>query len=178
MEKILQKMLSYLEDPWSSISPIEPILDRIETNPQFTQIVSPSEMVVIVSLETKINDVLGMINICIPFLVLEPIINKLSVHFYYSSTSRQREHENTEVIQNRLQDTVLPLKVLLGRTVITVADLLELNVGDVLPLDRTIHDDLDIMIGQRTKYWGKPGIYKTRIAVQVSKVLEEDEEDE
>lgn len=173
MERICQKMLTYLEDPWANIVAMEPILERIDSNPQFTQIVSPSEMVVIISLETKLGDVLGMINICMPFLVLEPVVNKLSVNYYYSSTTKQKEATNTDTIEKGLQDSMIPLKVVLGKTVITVADLIALNVGDVIPLQRGINDTLDAIIGQKTKYLVKPGVYGNRVSVQIVKVIEE-----
>lgn len=172
MERIAQRMMSYLEEPWSSIVPIQAFLERIDTNPQFTQIVSPSEMVVIVSLETKMGEVLGMINICIPFLVLEPIIGKLSVHYYYSSSIKTKSQGNAEAIKQKLQDTRLPLKVILGRTTITVKDLLELSVGDVVPLERSIHQPLEAVIGERTKYLVKPGVSGNKLAVQVVQVVE------
>jgi flagellar motor switch protein FliM len=178
MDRVCDKMLYYLEEPWSIIAPLKPMLDRIDSNPQFTQIVSPSEMVVIVSLETKLGAVMGMINICIPYLVLEPIINKLNVHYYYSSTVRHRNPGDTAAIKNRIREAVIPVKVMLGRNVITVADLIELNVGDVIPLERKIDEDLEVIIGNKTKYLAKPGTYSNRAAVQITRVVEEGDDDD
>ncbi|HQE24155.1 MAG TPA: flagellar motor switch protein FliM [Syntrophomonadaceae bacterium] len=178
MERLAQKMLDYLAEPWSSIIELEPSLDRIETNPQFTQLVSPSEIMIIISLETQMTDVLGMINICIPFLVLEPILDKLSVHYYYSATNTKTNAENIAAIQYKLENTHIPVKVLLGRTTITVRDLLELSVGDVVPLERNIHEELEVAIGQRTKFLGKPGILGNRISLQISQIIKEGTEDD
>lgn len=179
MDRVCEKMLYYLEEPWAIIAPLKPYLDRIDSNPQFTQIVSPGEMVVIVSLETKLGGVMGMINMCIPYLVLEPIINKLNVHYYYSSTVKQSDPGNIKAIKHRLREAVIPIKVLLGKTVITVADLLELNVGDVVPLERKIDQDLEVIIGSSMKYLAKPGVFNNRSAIQITKVVEEgDDEDE
>jgi len=178
MERLAQKMLDYLAEPWSSIIELEPSLDRIETNPQFTQLVSPSEIMIIVSLETQMAGVLGMVNICIPFLVLEPILDKLSVHYYYSATNTKTSAENFAAIQYKLENTEIPVKVLLGRTTITVRDLLELSVGDVIPLERNIHEELEVAIGQRTKFLGKPGILGNRISLQISQVIKEGNQDD
>lgn len=179
MDRVCDKMLYYLEEPWAIIAPLKPMLERIDSNPQFTQIVSPGEMVVIVSLETKMSGVIGMINICIPFIVLEPIINKLNVHYYYSSTIRQKEPGDTKAIKNRLQEAVIPVKALLGKAVITVADLIELNAGDVVPLERMIDEDLEVIIGNSTKFYAKPGTFSNRSAVQITRIVEEgDDEDE
>lgn len=178
IEQIAQRMLDYLREPWESIIELEPSLERVETNPQFTQLVSPTEIMIIVSIEAKMGEVLGMINICIPFLVLEPIMDKLSVHFYYSSSNQKVSAESVNIIQRKLENTRVPVKTILGRTSLTVKDLLELRVGDVIPLNRHIREELEISIGQRTKFLGKPGIYDNRYSIQVSQVIKEGNENE
>lgn len=178
MEKLCQRMLSYLQEPWGSIIEIEPMLERVESNPQFTQLVSPSEIMMIVSMESKMGDVMGMINICIPFLVLEPILDKLSVHYYYSSTHRKPTPENMNIIQARLENAQIPIRVLLGGTNLTVGDLLDLSAGDVVILDKKIQDDLSVVIGNTTKFMGKPGTHENKTAVQISQVIKEGNEDE
>ena len=178
VERIAQRMLDYLQEPWGGIIEMQPYLERVETNPQFTQLVSPSEIMMIVSLETQMSDVVGMMNICIPFLVLEPILDKLNVHYYYSSASAKSTPENVETIRHKLENSKVPLKVILGHTSITVKDLLELAPGDIVPLDRNIRRELEVVIGHRTKFMGLPGIYDNRYAVQISQVIEEGSEDE
>lgn len=178
MEKLSQRMLSYLQEPWGSIIEMEPNLERVESNPQFTQLVSPSEVMMIVSMETKMGDIMGMINMCIPFLVLEPILDKLSVHYYYSSTHKKPTPENMGIIQARLENARVPIKVVLGNTTLTVGDLLELNVGDVVLLEKSIHSDLDVVIGNTTKYLGKPGTHDNRISILISEIVKEGSIDE
>lgn len=178
MEKLAQRMLDFIQEPWSSIVDIEPIIERVETNPQFTQLVSPSEVMMIVSLETKMGDLMGVMNICIPYLVLEPIINKLSVHYYYSTSGKAVTPENTAKIQKKLENSYVPVKVILGKTVITVKDLLELSVGDVIPLERNYQEDLEVQISQRTKFLGRPGLDGNKVAIQINQVVEEGKEDE
>lgn len=173
IERLAQRMLDILREPWGSIIKIEPFINRVETNPQFTQLVSPSEIMMIVSLETKMGDVLGMVNICIPFLVLEPIMGKLSVHYYYAKSGKNGSAENMDLIQHRLENAYVPVKAVLGRSVITVRDLLELSSGDVIPLERGIQEELEVIIGQQTKFMGKAGIHENKMAIQVSRVVEE-----
>ncbi len=176
IERLSQRMLDYLEEPWGSIIHIEPSLERVETNPQFTQLVQPTEIMIIVSLETRMGDVMGMINICIPFLVLEPILDKLNVHYYYSTAAQERSPANIAAIRTKLENTTIPIKVVMGKTVITVRDLLALSVGDVIPLNRNISQELDIVIGNRAKFLGKPGVFANRMAIQVTGIVEEESE--
>ena len=70
------------KEAWEIIDEIDPVLTEFEVNPQFLQMVSPNETVVVISLNTEIGETQGMINICIPHVVLEPIIPKLSVHYW------------------------------------------------------------------------------------------------
>ena len=85
MEGIIVKILGNLREAWTQVIDLRPRLSQIEVNPQFAQIVPPTEMVVLVTLETKIGDVEGMMNLCIPYLTIEPIISKLSAQYWYSS---------------------------------------------------------------------------------------------
>jgi len=178
LERVVQRMLDYFEEPWGGIIELQPSLERMETNPQFIQLVSPAEIMMIVSLEASMGNVVGMINICIPFLVLEPIMDRLSVHYYYSAATKSKSPETVTAIQQKLENTLIPIKVILGRTTITVGDLLELSVGDVISLERNVKEPLEVVIGQKTKFLAKPGIYENRNAVQISQVMEEGNDDE
>jgi flagellar motor switch protein FliM len=75
-----------------------------------------------------------------------------------------------------LENTTIPFKVVMGKTVITVRDLLALSVGDVIPLNRNISQELDIVIGNRAKFLGKPGVFANRMAIQVTGIVEEESE--
>ncbi len=85
MENIIVRVLSNLRESWSTVIDLRPRLGNIETNPQFAQIVPPNDMVVLITLETKVGDVEGMMNFCIPYITIEPIISKLSAQYWYSS---------------------------------------------------------------------------------------------
>ncbi len=89
MSNLFDRAFEHLRDAWATIAEIEPILSDFEVNPQFLQMVSPNETVVVISLETMIGETSGMINICIPHVVLEPIIPKLSVHYWMQTERKQ-----------------------------------------------------------------------------------------
>ncbi|NPV25931.1 MAG: flagellar motor switch protein FliM [Firmicutes bacterium] len=179
IERIVQKMLDLFREPWETFIKISPHLEMIESNPQFAQIVSQTEMVVLISLECKIGEQIGMINICIPFLVLEPIVSKLSVHFWFSSSAKERTREHIESLRQQIERTSVPVTVILGRAKISVGELLDLQVGDVIPLERKISEDLEILIGKRPKFFGQPGIVGHKMAIQIRTVIDQgDDEDE
>jgi flagellar motor switch protein FliM len=82
------------------------------------------------------------------------------------------------MIQAQLEKVLVPVHIVLGENTITVAELLELDVGDVLVLDRKTDDNIKIIVGNNLKYYGKPGIVNTRLAVQIHEIVEEGIEDE
>ena len=179
MENLCQKMLSYMVEPWENIVELQPTVERVETNPQLTQLVSPSEVMIIISLETTLGNVVGYINICIPFLLLEPIVKKLNVQFYYSASGQgEKSEEKFNTIKHELESAKIPIRVVVGSTVINVGELLELAVGDVIKLEKKTTEDWDIIVGEKPKFIGKPGIFHKKVAVQVTGVIEEDKEHE
>lgn len=174
MEGIIVRTLGNLREAWSNVIDLRPRLGNIETNPQFAQIVPPTDMVVLITLETKVGDIEGMINLCIPYITIEPIISKLSAQYMYSSTRKSATDENLTTIQNRLENVVLPVIAEVGEAEITVEEVLALTVGDVIKLPNTqINDDMIIRIGGRRKYKCRPGLVNNRVAVQLGEKIEE-----
>src|SRR5690625_3155882 len=106
---------------------IDPILEEFEENPQFLQMVSPNETVVVVSLNTQIGDVSGMINICIPHIVLEPIIPKLSVHYWMETGTKQRDPQTYELMSKHIKGVDVEAIALLGRAKMTIGQFLQLK---------------------------------------------------
>nr|WP_092068312.1 flagellar motor switch protein FliM [Dendrosporobacter quercicolus]NSL47052.1 flagellar motor switch protein FliM [Dendrosporobacter quercicolus DSM 1736]SDL74175.1 flagellar motor switch protein FliM [Dendrosporobacter quercicolus] len=180
VRRVMNKALEAFQEAWKQVVTIEPRLEAIETNPQFTQIVPPNDMVVIVTLQTKIGQVEGLINICIPYLVLEPIMSKLTTTFWVASSVSKQEHpEHMQALQRKLSRTLIPMTVELGQITVMVQELLELAVGDVLQLETKVEDDLSVIIGHKEKFRCKPGISGKKVAVQISQVvMEGDDSDE
>lgn len=171
VRRVINKAMESLQEAWKQVIPIEPKADVIETNPQFTQIVPPNDMVVIITLQAKIGQAEGLINICIPYLVLEPIMSKLTTTFWVaSSLAKQSSPESVSALQRKLEKAPIPLVVEMGRVTVTVQELLELAIGDVLQLETKVDSDLDIIIGNKEKFRCKPGLAGNRMAVQITKV--------
>ncbi|SFA38213.1 flagellar motor switch protein FliM [Anoxybacillus pushchinoensis] len=179
MSNLFEKAFSNLREAWESVADMEPMLTDFEVNPQFLQMVSPNETVVVISLNTQIGDISGMINICIPHVVLEPIIPKLSVHYWMQTQKKEREPEEVATLQKRLKQTKVPMIAQLGTSTISVQEFLQLSVGDVIQLDQTVRDPLVIKVGDVPKFIGQPGKMNKRLAVQILDVIKgEDGDDE
>jgi len=174
MEGIIVRMLGNLREAWSNVIDLRPRLGNIETNPQFAQIVPPSDMVVLITLETKVGEVEGMTNLCIPYISIEPIITKLSAQYMYSSIRKGVTDENLTTIQSRLESVTLPIVAQVGSANVTVQEVLNLRSGDVVKLPNTkVGDDMILTIGGRRKYKCIPGLVANRLAVKVGDKLDE-----
>ena len=164
-----------MKEPWESVLPIKPRLERIETNSQFAQIISPNEMVALVTCSVKLGEVEGMMNICIPYMVVEPIIPKLSTKFEFRTIEREIKPETKKQIEYRTQETKVPLKAVLGRTSVTVDEIADLQIGDVLPLNTNISGRLDVMVGNLLKFHAKPGVHKKKYSLKITDVVREED---
>jgi flagellar motor switch protein FliM len=177
MERIFSRALDTLQEAWRTILDVSPRLEALETNPQFMQIVSPNETIALISLSTKIGDTSGMINLCIPHVVIEPIMQRLSGHHWFVSQKKTRAPEEEQVLQARLTKAKLPLITELGTSTISVREFLGLMAGDVISLNKAVDDPLHIRVGEKLKFMGTPGTQRGKLAVQITEIVTEGEEE-
>lgn len=167
MSQLFEKAAINLQEAWSQIAEIDPVLEEFEVNPQFLQLVSPNETVVVVSLNTTIGEAGGMINICIPHIILEPIISKLSVHYWMQTVRKKRDEDAYRKIAENIQEAKLDTKVLLGETEINIQQFLQLNKADVIALEQSIDEPLKLQVNDTAKFYVQPGRHKQKMSVQV-----------
>ncbi|WP_077621956.1 flagellar motor switch protein FliM [Sediminibacillus massiliensis] len=167
MSQLFEKALENLREAWSSVIEIDPVLEEFEVNPQFMQLVSPNETVIVVSLNTAIGESSGMINICIPHVVLEPIISKLSVHYWMQTSSKEPKPEEYRDLAKNIEKAKVDVRAILGESKISINDLLNMKKDDVIQLDQAIDDPLILKIGSQPKFLGQPGQNRKKLAVQI-----------
>lgn len=167
ISQLFDKSIINLQEAWSSIIEISPHLEEFEVNPQFLQLVSPNETVVVVSLNTYIGEISGMINICIPHIVLEPIIPKLSAHYWMQSGTKERDPESYTKLSGHLHEIKVDTKAILGKTRISLSELLFLKKGDLISLNQPIEKPLELVINDEPKMYVQVGRRNKRVAVQV-----------
>jgi len=176
LERIIIQILNLMREPWENVLSIRPRLDKIETNAQFAQIVAQNETIALITLSARVGDVDGMINICIPHVVVEPVVAKLSTKFWFSTVEKEATPEMKQSIESKIKNTVVPVRVILGKTNILVSDFAELQVGDVLPLDTGVNDDMEVLVGDLLKFYGTPGVRKNKVACKITKVVKKEDD--
>lgn len=174
--RLISQMLGLMREPWENVTAIRPVLDRIETNAQFAQLMSPNEMVALITFTAKIGEMEGLLNLCIPHMTVEPIMAKLSTRLWFSLIERESTQESKQAISLKIEETKVPVKAILGKTSISVQDFLMLQQGDVLTLNTSVEDKVEIYVGEILKFYGKPGARNKRLAVKITDVIMEEEE--
>lgn len=175
IERILVVCVNLLREPWENVVDIQPRLERIETNSQYAQIISPSEMIAIITINLKIGDVEGLMNICLPYLTLEDVIDKLNTKYWYSNMQAQDDTNYAQAIESLIQRAQIPVKAVLGNSTISVNDFAMLQQGDIIRLNRKVDEELDIYVGNIRKFTALPGTTKENYAVRVTSVIREEQ---
>ncbi|WP_342472849.1 flagellar motor switch protein FliM [Metasolibacillus sp. FSL H7-0170] len=178
MTNLFERSFDNMREAWESIVEIDPMLVELEVNPQFLQMISPNETVVVISLNTVIGETTGMINICLPHVVLEPIVPNLSVRYWMQTNRKQNSPEQMDFLQSRVKQSALPVVAELGNTTISVEDFLTMQLGDVIPLEQKIDEHLVLKVGNTPKFTIQPGKLGKKMAVQIIDPMEGGDEDE
>ncbi|MFD1990912.1 flagellar motor switch protein FliM [Paenibacillus nicotianae] len=173
IERVFSRTFDSLQEAWKTVIDLSPRMEALETNPQFMQIVSPNETIALISLSTKIGDTTGMINLCIPHVVIEPIMTKLSAHHWFVSQKKEPAPEEVEALQHRVNRATLPVIAELGESNLSIQEFIGLSIGDVISLNKPVHDALSIKIGNKVKFIGSPGTVKDRVAIQIDEIVSE-----
>ncbi len=175
IEKIMVICMQLMREPWKNVVDINPVMDRIETNAQFAQVISPSDMIAIVTLNVKIGDAEGLMNVCLPYFTLETVMDKLNTKYWFSTMKDEHDENYQEYLEVMLRKVDVPVKAVLGKSAISVDDFVHLQVGDVIRLDSKVDSDLNVYVGNIRKFTALPGASKDAYAVQVTTVIREEE---
>ena len=174
LERIFTIATNLLQDPWENVVKINPRFTRIETNSQFAQIISPNEMVALVTMNLKIGGVEGRMNMCIPYTCIEPVIDKLNTKYWYSTMQNKDEESYKEFLEISISRANIPIRAVLGKSVISVNDYIHMQRGDIIKLDTFIEDELQIYVGNILKFTALPGLSSDSYAVKISSIIREE----
>ena len=178
IEKLVTICMQLMVEPWENVLEINPVMERIETNPQFAQVISPSEMIAIVTLNIKIGDTEGLMNVCLPYFTLESIMDKLNTKFWFSTMQKHNEEDYTENLEVLVRRVDVPVKAILGHCSISVNDFIHLARGDLIVLDNKVSSDMEVFVGNIFKFTALPGTTRDKYAVRITSVIREEDEGE
>ena len=174
IERIMVVCTNLLVEPWHTVQVLEPMLERIETNSQFAQFVTPNEMTSIVTMSVKIGEVEGLMNVCIPYAVLEPVIDKVNTKYWYSTSAATGDGTYRDYLEESLQRAQIPVRAIMGRSAISVNDFIHLQPGDIIKVNTRLEDELDVYVGNIKKFSAIPGAYEDSYAVKIKSIYREE----
>ncbi len=174
MQKIMVGIIDRLREAWINVIDLMPVIELVESNPQFAQIVPPNDVVVTVKIEISILDTTGNLKLCIPYNTLESITHKLNAASWFAAVRKEGESTktNVDIIEKQVKNVVLPVVAELGRGIYPLEDIINLQVGDCLLTNQLAKEELNIRVGNQIKFRGRPGILGKKMAISITKVLE------
>lgn len=167
--RILDRALDALKEAWSNVTDVEFKIVQNESNPQLIQIVAPNEVVVVIGFEVKMGDKSGSMSLCFPFNVIEPIMSRLTSQDWFSYKKKVDKDAYRRSLEENLEQAKLNCRIYLGQTRIKVSDLLNLEVGDMLKLNKAAKSELIMQIEGKSKFAGKIGQFKLNRAFKVQR---------
>jgi flagellar motor switch protein FliM len=173
LQKIFLRASDIYQNAWKNIENIKVRSEAIESNPQFIQISSPNDTVIVIALHITIGEITGRMTLCIPHLIVEPVLPKLSTHQWLSSMSKTSAPQQDKIKQNL--DTIgVPVIAELGRATLPISELYNLQVGDVIGIET---GKIQVKVDQVTRFIGNPGLQKGRYAVQIEETIHSEGDD-
>ncbi|MBR5486056.1 MAG: flagellar motor switch protein FliM [Oscillospiraceae bacterium] len=178
LENTFRKIVLRLQEAWAGYVDVNFSLSGIETNARLLQAFAPEDIVVLIMMDIKIKNVSGTLNICIPAENLEEVIGNLSIKYTRNSKRHSLEDEATrkQIIFGELMDSDLEIKAILDQSQLMLKDILQLQVSDVIPLNKKISNDIMITVDGLPWYNAKLGEVKLKKAVKLTEVVDRSKE--
>jgi flagellar motor switch protein FliM len=178
MQRFMARMLNSYRESWNYLLTLSLKIEALDSNPQFIPRIIPLDQIVaFVSCELKIGDMAGVMNFCLPYLVLQSIGPQLSDFQWSPSVVAGRgmtEEDIAQLVKN-VERAEVDLSVELGRTVVSLRDLISLQIGDLVLFEKLTTEPLSALVNEREKFRVFPGINRDKFAVQVAEVIESEE---
>ncbi|MFN2449718.1 MAG: flagellar motor switch protein FliM [Candidatus Baltobacteraceae bacterium] len=178
MQRFMARMLNSYRESWNYLLTLSLKIEALDSNPQFIPRIIPLDQIVAyISMELKVGDMAGVMNFCLPYLVMQSISTQLS-DFQWSPTvvaGRGMTEEDIQQLARNVEKAPVDVQVELGKTTVSLRDLVALQPGDLVLFDKPTDAALVARINDREKFLVYPGVHRDRISVQVGDVISSEE---
>jgi len=169
LESVILLLINDIVEMWRPLIEMRVRIETSETSPHVIQIVSTNEVVILVCFEIKISEISGIMNMCMPAMLLEPIMSKLDSQDWFGSAKKATYVDNEESLRKIIIDAHMKVEVVLGKSKIMIKDLLNLKQGDILKLDQKSDKDIVLNVSDIPKFWGRLGVHDGNKAIKISR---------
>ena len=169
MTRIVMMILDSWRRSWAQLIEFDLNIVALESDPLIVQVVAGSEMVVLVGYEVHIGEVIAMMNMCVPLLVLNPVLDQISrqVHFMRRMTPEMAQ-KTREALRHTVAKTRITFDAVLGHTVLSLHEVARLQVGDVIQLDTSPEEAITVEVGGSPRFLAQPGRRGEQSSVQLT----------
>lgn len=174
--KLTVRILGLLEKVWAKLVRVEAQLQRMESNPQFVQILPEHEMAITLSFNVTMGETRGVISMCLPDMTIEPVLQRLSGQQWAAASSVEDDGSAAEALLSHLRRSTVTCSAVLGRATLSVGQLVNLRAGDIIRLDTKPDGQVPFLVRGVPKFMGKPGIAGNHRAVKLTAAFGDDEE--
>ena len=176
LERVLRQAANVFDEAWDKIITLSTHIKRIETSPQFAQITAPNEPIAVIILNVKMGEETGLMSVCIPHTATQPISQQLNTRLWFSGGTRDdgRSEEVLALLQQKLLTTPIPVTALFDQTPVTVSDIVNLQIGDVIKLDHAIDRPITIKVHHIPKFKASIGTLGSKYALQIVDLIKEE----
>lgn len=164
---VTSRGLSALAEAWASIKQVSFNITATESNPQLVQIVPPNEVVVIVGFELKMGNRAGTMNLCIPYNVIEPVMEELAAQSWFAVPKGGSRQEFAQRVAGTLSRAPVAVTGLLAETTITLRDLRHIAVGDLIATEKPVSKPIVVCVEGEKKFLANMGQFKGQRALKI-----------
>ncbi|MBI1826140.1 MAG: flagellar motor switch protein FliM [Planctomycetes bacterium] len=175
VKRITDRALVVLTESWSELVEVNFRITEVESNPHLVQIVAPNEVVVAIGFEIKMGARAGTMSLCLPFNVIEPVMEKLLSQGWLAYQRRVPADDRSEELAKGLGATHVNVVAYLAATTITMNELLTLQPGDLVQLGKPVKDEMILQVEEKNKFAGTLGRHKDSLAIKITRLAEVEE---
>lgn len=174
MKQIISNIIGNLVLAWDGVLEVEPVLEELVTNPSANQTLAPNEPVALVNFAVEIGKKATYMNLCIPYLSVEKVLDRLIVQYWFQNEEAFGAEEAREKVKAGIETVEVSMRAELGDVDITVDEFLKLVNGDVLRLGRKCNEPIKVFVEEEECFIAKPGIVGKNIGIEVLEIIDKE----
>jgi flagellar motor switch protein FliM len=164
--KIVKRILEEYRKAWEHIAVFNPVVESAQSDPNLVRIVKPTEKIVLICCEVKLEKVQCLLAVCFSSFVFEALAEKLLLHAQPSGAQEKQISGSITQMHNALWDLPLDLSAVLGQTTIETNQVVSLKQGDIIQLKKRLGADMTIFLGSEELFCAKLALKnKRKVAV-------------
>jgi flagellar motor switch protein FliM len=169
LQDLVENMLNDVKAAWGKVVSIEPKLVDSTVNHHWVQMLIGNERVMMITFELIIHETTGTMSFYLPYSMLKPVANELNPHLIIAGRKElQTDPMARKINMESVSSTTLPIRVMLGKSSILVRDLMNIEPGFVIHLDRRVDEEVVVQVAKKNRFMGRIGKQGNHVAVQIT----------